>query len=73
MTTYSRLESLRESQDADVVKPHQSAVVAGDRCCNLRLARRLWASRMGLAPPPDVTLDEWLAVAQMLEHRRRGP
>ena len=28
---------------------------------NLRLARRLWASREGLACRPDVTYEEWLA------------
>lgn len=40
---------------------------------NLRLARRLWASREGLARRPDVTYEEWLAVAHVLDHRRRGP
>lgn len=40
---------------------------------NLRLARRLWASREGLARRPDVTYQEWLAVAHVLDHRRRGP
>ena len=40
---------------------------------NLRLARRLWASREGLAPRPDLTYLQWLAVAHVLEHRRRGP
>ena len=40
---------------------------------NLRSARRLWASREGLAPRPDVTFEEWLAVAYLLDSRRRGP
>ena len=40
---------------------------------NLRLARRLWASRVGLAARPDVTYEEWLAVAYVLDHRRQGP
>jgi hypothetical protein len=40
---------------------------------NLRLARRLWASRAGLAERPEVTLEEWLAVAHLLDHRRQGP
>lgn len=40
---------------------------------NLRLARRLWASRQGLASRPDVTYQEWLAVADVLDRRRRGP
>jgi hypothetical protein len=33
-------------------------------------ARRLWASRARLAPPPRVTLREWLAAAAMLGARR---
>jgi hypothetical protein len=37
---------------------------------SLRTARRLWASREGLAEPPHVTLREWLAAAAMLEWRR---
>lgn len=40
---------------------------------NLRLARRLWASREGLVSKPDVTYEQWLAVAFVLDHRRRGP
>jgi hypothetical protein len=36
----------------------------------LRHARRLWASREGIAEPPTVTLDEWLAAAAMLTRRR---
>jgi hypothetical protein len=40
---------------------------------NLRLARRLWASRAGLAQRPEVTYAEWLAVAYVLDSRRRGP
>ena len=40
---------------------------------NLRLARRLWASRVGLASKPDVSYMEWLAVAHVLDSRRRGP
>jgi hypothetical protein len=40
---------------------------------NLRLARGLWASREGLASPPNVTLQEWLAAAHALEHRGQGP
>jgi hypothetical protein len=38
---------------------------------NLRLARRLWASRCGLAAPPHVTYSEWLAVAHQLREGRR--
>ena len=38
---------------------------------SLRNARRLWASREGLIERPNVTLDEWLAAAAMLEGRRR--
>jgi hypothetical protein len=38
---------------------------------SLRNARRLWASRQGLAEPPRVTLEEWLAAAAMLERRKR--
>ena len=37
---------------------------------SLRNARRLWASREGLADPPPVTLREWLMAAAMLERRR---
>ena len=40
---------------------------------NLRLARRLWASRVGLAEKPVVSYAEWLAVAYVLDSRRRGP
>jgi hypothetical protein len=40
---------------------------------NLRLARRLWASRAGLADMPELTYAEWLAVAYVLDSRRRGP
>ena len=40
---------------------------------NLRFARRLWASRVGLIERPDLTYDEWLAVAYVLDSRRRGP
>jgi hypothetical protein len=40
---------------------------------NLRLAHRLWASRLGLASKPDVSYTEWLAVAHVLDSRRRGP
>jgi hypothetical protein len=40
---------------------------------NLRLARRLWASRVGLAEKPDLTYAQWLAVAYVLDARRRGP
>jgi hypothetical protein len=36
---------------------------------NLRLARRLWASREGLIEKPDFTYDEWLAAAAMLSRR----
>jgi hypothetical protein len=36
---------------------------------NLRLARRLWASRAGLIEKPDFTYDEWLAAAAMLSRR----
>jgi hypothetical protein len=35
-----------------------------------RDARRLWASRQGLIPPPALTLHEWLAAAAMLGRRR---
>ena len=37
---------------------------------SLRNARRLWASRAGLADPPRVTLRDWLAAAEMLRSRR---
>jgi hypothetical protein len=41
---------------------------------NLRLARRLWASRAGLAPPPVLaSSSEWLAVAYMLDRKGRAP
>jgi hypothetical protein len=40
---------------------------------NLRLARRLWASRAGLARHPNLSYQEWLAVAHVLDLRRRGP
>lgn len=40
---------------------------------NLRLSRRLWASREAYADPPNVTLSEWLVVAHLLDHRRSGP
>ncbi len=41
---------------------------------NLRLARRLWASREVAAESPVVaTCAEWLAVAHVLDSRRRGP
>lgn len=42
---------------------------------NLRLARRLWASREWIADPlPVATCAEWLAVAYVLDaRRRRGP
>jgi hypothetical protein len=36
---------------------------------NLRVARRLWASREGLAEPPTVSLSEWLAAASLLRVR----
>ena len=38
---------------------------------NLRNARRLWASREGLIERPNLTLDQWLAAAAMLQSRRR--
>jgi len=38
---------------------------------SLRNARRLWASREGLIDPPPLTLNEWLAAAEMLAHRPR--
>jgi hypothetical protein len=38
---------------------------------SLRNARRLWASRQGLAEPPRLTLNQWLIAAAMLEGRRR--
>src|SRR3954451_24156281 len=37
---------------------------------NLRNARRLWAFRQLLLAPPNLTLDEWLAAAAMLDGRR---
>lgn len=37
---------------------------------NLRLGRRLWASRTLMAAPPKVTYMEWLAVARL---QTRGP
>jgi hypothetical protein len=37
---------------------------------NLRLARKLWASRQGLTEPPRVSLQEWLAAASLLAWRR---
>lgn len=37
---------------------------------SLRIARRLWVLREGLADPPNVSLREWLAAAAMLEWRR---
>ena len=40
---------------------------------NLRLSRRLWASREGIVSKPDVTLEQWLAVAYVTEQQRRGP
>ena len=40
---------------------------------NLRLARRIWASRAGVAAPPRLTLDEWLAATQLLGSWQRGP
>jgi hypothetical protein len=39
---------------------------------SLRHARRLWASRKGVATPPPVTYREWLAAAKMLEGVRRA-
>jgi hypothetical protein len=38
---------------------------------NLRVARRLWASREGICEPPEVSLREWLAAASLLTARRR--
>ena len=40
---------------------------------NLRVARRLWASRERQAVPPSVTLDEWLAASYLLIPSPRGP
>jgi hypothetical protein len=41
---------------------------------NLRLGRRLWASRRMYADPPVfATCDEWLAVTYVLDRPRRGP
>jgi hypothetical protein len=37
---------------------------------SLRHARRLWASRQGLADPPRVEFHEWLAAAAMLDRGR---
>jgi hypothetical protein len=37
---------------------------------SLRHARRLWASRQGLAAPPRVSYEEWLGAAHMLNPRR---
>ena len=37
---------------------------------SLRNARRLWASRAGVADPPRLSLREWLAAAAMLDRRR---
>ncbi|MBA2361217.1 MAG: hypothetical protein H0V79_09855 [Actinobacteria bacterium] len=74
-----RTASLTENvQDADLPRliVFIGRSLTGTTACtmrNLRLARRLWASRAGLAYPPVVTYEEWLAVAHVLEHRRRGP
>jgi hypothetical protein len=38
---------------------------------NLRHARRIWAFREGIAEPPRLTLDEWLAAAHLLSAVRR--
>lgn len=40
---------------------------------NLRSARRLWASRAGLAEPPKLTLHEWLSATHLLGNRRDRP
>ena len=37
---------------------------------NLRLARRLWASRQGLTEPPRLEYREWLAAGHLLARRR---
>jgi hypothetical protein len=39
---------------------------------NLRNARRLWASRQGLAAPPSVSYEGWLAAAGLLRGRADG-
>jgi hypothetical protein len=44
--------------------------VTGCTMRNLRNARRLWASREGLVGPPSLSLEEWLAAAEMLQSRR---
>ena len=40
---------------------------------NLRVARWLWASRDGRCPPPDVSLEGWLAAAYVLQRRGAAP
>ncbi len=39
---------------------------------SLRNARRLWASREGLIEKPRLTLDEWLAAAELLRRATAG-
>lgn len=38
----------------------------------LRHARRLWAARAGVAEPPTVTYQEWLAAASLLSEAKPG-
>lgn len=40
---------------------------------NLRVARRLWAARAGIAPRPEMTYDEWLAAAHLLDRSCADP
>jgi hypothetical protein len=46
--------------------------VSGCTMRSLRNARRLWASREGLVPPPRLTYPEWLAAGAMLGLPRRN-
>jgi len=44
--------------------------VTGCTMRNLRLSRRIWASRHGLVDPPRITFETWLAAASLLGARR---
>jgi hypothetical protein len=40
---------------------------------NLRIARRIWAARHGLASWPHLSYEDWLGAAAMMQEARRAP
>jgi hypothetical protein len=74
-----RKASLTENvQDADLPRllvfiGRSLTVRTGCTMRNLRLARRLWAARQGIAPWPSLDYELWLALAHVLDRRQRAP